>query len=134
MNAKTQTVETVIQRIARLQIATPKEKRIESLTLAHGAQVTDELFTEIATANLVKRESETIVLPAHRYENLSRGRGWARQGNGDKAVWGVRVNGGYEVGPGRWNVGATDGFRRKDSVVWTVKHVTVEGQTWTIAN
>jgi hypothetical protein len=60
-------------------------------------------------------DSAEIVLPAHRYEGLSRGRGWARKGNGATVQWGDRVGGGYKVGPGRWVVGATDGFNRKDS-------------------
>lgn len=133
MNTGT-TTETTAERLNRLQITPATEKRMESITLAHAAGVTDEVFREIATAMRVKRNSETVVLPPHRYESLSRGRGWARLGKGARVTWGERVDDGYEVGPGRWEVGATDGFTRKDSVAWTVKHLLVGGETWTIAN
>ena len=76
----------------------------------------------------------TIVLPHHKYEHLSRGRGWARGGQGANVVWGEKVDDGYRVGPGRWSVGSTDGFSRKGSVVWHVAHVKVGPQTWTIAD
>lgn len=133
MNTETAT-ETTADRLNRLQVTPATEKRVESLTVANAAGVTDEVFREIATALRVKRDSESIVLPPHRYENLSRGRGWARLGKGARVTWGERVDGGYEVGPGCWDVGASDGFSRKDSATWTVKHVTVGGATWTIAN
>ena len=125
--------ETVTDRLTRLAIKTPSDKRMESLALATGL-VDDATFAKIAGAVRVKRNSDTIVLPAHRYENLSRGRGWARQGKGDKAVFADRVDGGYECGAGRWSVGATDGFSRKDATEWTVSNVQVGEQTWTIAN
>lgn len=125
--------ESVTDRIARLSISAPSEKRLESLALA-TAHVDDAVFTKLASAVRLKRNSETIVLPAHRYENLSRGRGWARQGKGDKAVFADRVEGGYECGKGRWSVGATDGFSRKDATEWNVSHVQVGEQTWTVAD
>jgi len=75
----------------------------------------------------------TIRLPAHRYEGLSRGRGWARKGRGDSVEWGEKASGGYRVGPGEWDVGATDGFSRKGSVHYVVSHVQVGPETWTIA-
>lgn len=76
----------------------------------------------------------TIVLPAHRLENLSRGRGWVRKGKGNSADWGERVDGGYRVGPGRWTVGGNDGFHRKGEDMWEVKHLTVGPYTWTVAS
>jgi hypothetical protein len=79
-------------------------------------------------------DSETIVLPAHRFEGLSRGRGWARKGRGADVKWGTRVEGGYAVAPGLWSVGATDGFSRKRSNEWKVEHITIGAETWTIAN
>jgi hypothetical protein len=107
-------------------------ERLESLTLAI------ELGADAATLELLRDATrvsrrDTIVLPALRYESLSRGRGWARQGRGSKVTWGERVSRGYEVGPGSWTVGATDGFSRKDACDWTVKHVTVGTAIWTVA-
>jgi hypothetical protein len=93
----------------------------------------DTTLTTLRDAVRVSRKS-TIVLPANRLEGLSRGRGWARKGKGASAVWGERVDGGYEVGPGRWNVGASDGFTRKKSNDWQVKNIAVGGETWTIAD
>jgi hypothetical protein len=130
---KMNTNETVTDRITRLAIETPSDKRMESLALATGL-VDDATFAKIAGSVRVRRNSKTIVLPSHPYENLSRGRGWARQGRGDRAVFADRVDGGYECGEGRWSVGATDGFSRKGSTEWTVSHVKVGEQTWTIAN
>lgn len=75
----------------------------------------------------------TVELPAGKYEHLSRGRGWARKGRGDRVEWGDRVRDGYRVGPGRWTVGSTDGFARKSSTDWDVEHVQVGTQTWTLA-
>lgn len=80
-------------------------------------------------------KGETIVLPPSRLEGLSRGRGWARLGKGTNVQWGERVDGGYRVGPGKWSVGGTDGFKRKEAIPWTVKHVTVApGIVWTVAD
>lgn len=75
--------------------------------------------------------AEGIVLPAGKFEHLSRGKGWCRQGTGSFATWGERVDGGYRVAKiGKWTVGSTDGFSRKDSVTWTVSKI---GDFW-IAN
>jgi len=126
--------ETDAARIERLNLAGFSEKRLESLTRAHAAGVSDEVFMQLAKALRLARNSETIELPAHRYEGLSRGRGWARKGKGDNAEWGERTDGGYRVGAGKWSVGATDGFNRKGALDWEVKHVQVGEQTWTIAN
>lgn len=129
----TDTTETVAARIERLVPgATPTEKRLESLTIAHPL-VDDATFAALVTAMNVARK-DTVTLPVQRFENLSRGRGWARKGRGDSAVWGERTEKGYRVGPGRWTVGGQDGFSRKGEVAWTVKHVTIGTETWTIAN
>ena len=125
--------ETVTDRLTRLAIRPTSDKRMESLALATGL-VDDATFAKIAGSVRVRRNSETIVLPPHRYETLSRGRGWARQGKGDEAVFAERVEGGYVCGKGRWSVGATDGFRRKGANEWTVSNVQVGEKTWTIAN
>jgi hypothetical protein len=78
--------------------------------------------------------AHTILVPANRLENLSRGKGWARKGRGDRAEWGERADGGYRVGPGKWTVGGNDGFDRKREDVWDVEHVQVGAETWTIAS
>jgi hypothetical protein len=127
--------ETVEARITRLGLGTVAEYsagRLDSLNIANRL-VDDFLFGVLARVTRLSR-LETICLPAHRYEGLSRGRGWARQGKGDSVVWGERVEGrGYRCGPGKWVVGATDGFRRKDSATWDVTHVLVGTEKWTMA-
>ena len=67
--------------------------RRQSLRLASEAGVDMATLTRIAAALRVERKA-TIVIPMQRYEMLSRGKGWARKGRGDKAVWGERVEGG----------------------------------------
>lgn len=107
--------------------------RRESLAIAMEAGADAATLATLATALRCSRKS-TIVLPAHRYEHLSRGRGWARKGTGNNAQWGERVANGYRVGPGRWVVGATDGFQRKASDAWVVTAVQVGGEVWTVAS
>lgn len=124
--------ETVTERIARLALTDISTARLESLTAAHP-HVDDKTFARISNALRV-RQRETIVLPAQRFENLSRGKGWCRKGRGANAEWGERTDKGYEVGPGKWTVGGNDGFKRKGEDVWTVEHVQVGTDTWTIAN
>lgn len=128
-----ETIQDTADRIARLGLTEISESRMRSLVLAHESGVDDETFGALGRAVRLARQA-SIVLPAHRFESLSRGRGWARQGRGDGATWGERVDGGYRVGTGRWSVGATDGFQRKNSTIWDVEHITVGDQTWTIAN
>jgi len=109
------------------------EKRRESLQIAIDLGADQKTLEQLRDAARIYR-ADYIVLPAHRYEGLSRGRGWARKGRGDSAVWGERTDDGYKVGPGRWTVGATDGFSRKATNDWTVKNIKVGDQIWTIAN
>lgn len=128
-----ETTETVAERIARLQLTGLSEGRLESLALAHPL-VTDEIFTLLANSLRVRRRA-TMILPAHRLEGMSRGRGWARKGHGDRAVWGEREDGGYRVSePGRWIVGGHDGFSRSGENSWDVRHVTVGTETWSVAS
>lgn len=127
------TPETVEARIARLGITEISEKRLASLAKAHGVGVSDETFRVLGEALRVS-ERDAVLIPCHRFENLSRGRGWARKGSGDNAEWGEREKGGYRVGPGRWTVGGSDGFSRKGSDSWTVEHVQVGAETWTVAS
>lgn len=127
-----QSVESVTARISRLSLTDISEARLESLTIAH-LRVEDATFTRLSNALRVNRGT-TIILPAHRYEGLSRGKGWCRRGRGDSASWGERVEGGYRVEPGRWTVGGSDGFSRKGQDEWTVEHVQVGDEVWTVAN
>ena len=110
------------------------DERQESLARAIELGASEAILVKLRDARRLAR-SVTITLPSHRYEQLSRGRGWARKGKGSSAEWGERTNGGgYRVGPGRWTVGANDGFNRKAEVPWIVKHVTVGSEIWTIAD
>lgn len=124
--------ETVADRIARLGLTEIGEKRMESLTIAHQL-VRDDVFAQIGKALRVAR-APTIVLPRHHYENLSRGKGWCRNGRGASAQWGEREDNGYRVGPGKWTICGNDGFTREKRVEWDVKHVRVGDATWTVAN
>ena len=136
MNIDDMLAHTAVEtRMARLGITNTdaSARRLKLLTLAH-VLVDDALFTELVRARRLSPK-DTITLPPHRFEGLSRGRGWARKGRGENAVWGERKNtGGYRVGPGKWSVGATDGFTRKGSDEWVVKHVTVGTEIWTVAS
>lgn len=114
-------------------IAAASEDRREFLRLALELGADHKTICLLAEATRVARKT-TIVLPSGKYEHLSRGRGWARLGKGISAQWGERVKNGYEVGPGRWSVGSTDGFKRKSAVVWDVKNIQVGPETWTIAS
>jgi hypothetical protein len=109
------------------------DSRKDSLEKALDLGADEETLTALRDAIRLSRRP-TIVLPAHRFESLSRGRGWARKGRGSDVSWGDREDGGYRVGPGRWAVGATDGFSRKASVDWQVKNVQIGQETWTIAS
>lgn len=124
--------ETVADRIARLALTEISASRLETLTLAHPL-VDDATFARLGNAMRVARR-DTIILPAHRYESLSRGRGWARKGRGHSAQWGERTDKGYRVGPGRWTVGGSDGYSRKGEDTWTVEHVSVGSETWAVAS
>jgi hypothetical protein len=109
------------------------EGRKRSITLAVEACSSLEILQALCDATRLARAA-TVDLPAHRYEGLARGRGWARKGRGGSAEWGERVDGGYRVGPGRWIVGGSDGFARRGETEWVVRHVTVGAETWTIAS
>lgn len=109
------------------------EARKESLSDARALGAPIAVLVVLAEATRV-RQSPKMRLPAHRFEGLSRGKGWARMGRGDSAQWGERhEDGGYEVGPGKWTVGGNDGFSRKGETKWVVKHIAVGDKTWTIA-
>ena len=106
------------------------DARVTTLIRVAG-DFTPAQFKKIAEANRVSTNS-TITLPAGRYENLSRGKGWCRLGSGSSAEWATKTDSGYWSvdTPGKWTVGSTDGFKRKDQTPWTVAKV---GDVW-IAN
>lgn len=112
---------------------TVSDQRRESLAIALGLGADDATLARLRDATRLARRP-TIILPPGRYEHCSRGRGWARMGRGSDVTWGERVDTGYQVGPGRWTVGSTDGFSRKKDVVWDVEHIAVGDQTWTVAS
>jgi hypothetical protein len=76
------------------------DRRVATLRKAIEAGASPEVLVTLRDVARVASGSETIVLPAHRYEGLSRGRGWARMGRGTGVTWGERVDGGYRVGRG----------------------------------
>lgn len=107
--------------------------RRETLVKAIELGATMPTLRKIRDAIRVAR-GNTIILPMHHLETLSRGRGWARKGRGNDVTWGERVDGGYQVGPGNWTIGGNDGFTRKKEVKWSVENVKVGEETWTIAS
>jgi len=109
------------------------EEDAENVRAAAALGATEAVLVQIRDAQRIAR-GPTIVLPKGRFEHLSRGRGRARKGRGDRVQWGERTRDGYVVGPGVWVVGSNDGFNRKSEVEWTVKHVQVGAETWTIAD
>jgi hypothetical protein len=129
---KLHTIETLTARYTAGN-TTPNPARIERLARALELGAWDSALEKLCDAARTSDEP-TIVLPAHRFEGLSRGKGWARKGSRNSAEWGERVKGGYRVGPGHWLVGGNDGFSRKGEDTWDVEHVTVGSETWTIAS
>lgn len=127
------TLEEILAYYAETNADPIHEGRAKSLARAVELGADDATLKVLCDAMRVNR-APTIVLPAHRYEGLSRGRGWARKGRGDSAEWGERTDKGYRVGPGTWTVGGNDGFSRKGETRWTVKHVAVGAETWTVAS
>jgi hypothetical protein len=107
--------------------------RKSSLERAIALGASDGVLAELRDATRVA-QNRTILLPLNRLERLSRGKGWARSGRGDTAQWGDREADGYRVGPGFWIVFGTDGFSRKRREEWTVNHVQVGPEVWTIAS
>lgn len=126
-------LEKLIARITDGSSVKVSPVRVTRLTRAIALGASDKILEAIADAGRTS-DTDTIVLPCHRFENLSRGKGWARKGSKNNAEWGERASGGYRVGPGTWTVGGNDGFSRKGEDKWVVKHVTVGTETWTIAS
>jgi hypothetical protein len=111
-------VRSLMQVISTDQIS---DARCRALMLAASRGATPLDLKAIAEAIRVST-GDGITVPFHRYETLSRGRGWARLGRGKNAVWGERVDDGYRLRvEGRWVVGGHDGFDRRGETVWDVR-------------
>jgi hypothetical protein len=117
--------DIAVDAMAAALSTTVGDHRRASLRIALIAGADVDVLREIACASRVARHM-TIALPAGRYAHLSRGRNWQRRSDG------VFVDG--EVGAGRWTVGSTDGFNRKDRTEWKVKNIQVGDQPWTVAS
>jgi hypothetical protein len=125
--------ETAMARADRLGATVP-ESISEAVATAHEVGISDDDFIALCLARRFARKT-TVVLPQGHLEGLSRGKGWCRKGKGDSAEWGEREGAkGYRVGPGDWVVGHSDGFSRKRQDRWRVRHITVGGETWTVAD
>ena len=106
--------------------------RTESVRIAIQNGADRGTIEAIRDATLVARRA-TIVIPT-RYLLLSRGRGWARQGRGPEAIWGKQDGFGFRVGAGEWTVFSSDGFSRDVKVEWSVRHINVGTETWSLAD
>lgn len=103
---------------------TVSDARAKALTKAATAGATDAQLATLASAAMVNTSGK-IILPAHRYESCSRGRGWCRSADGTFANE-RSEKGGYVVcEAGKWTVGATDGFSREARDVFAVRVMTV---------
>lgn len=75
---------------------------------------------KLATASRVG-STDGITLPEGRFAGLSRGKGWCRLGSGPSAQWIDAEDGMHWITePGRYTVGSSDGFARKEQTPWTV--------------
>lgn len=102
----------------------PKSRADAAITAAANGATPSQL-KKIIEANRTSMQDRGIVVPVGRFENLSRGKGWCRQGKGNSAVWADRDDkGGFVLSsPGNWTVGSNDGFSRKDTVEWSVEKI-----------
>jgi len=107
--------------------------RRESLAVAISLGADATTLATLADAVRVSRK-ETVLIPQGRFARLSRGKGWCRSGKGAGASWAELEGNEYRVGPGKYVVGSNDGFTRKEQTDWTVSHVQVGTQTWTVAS
>ena len=129
-NATTEQTDRLTQILAGLTVS---DARRATLVRAIEIGADDAAILTLARAKRTSKHP-TIILPLGRYEHCARGKGWARRGRGDAAQWGERTSDGYRVGPGRWTVGSSDGFARKDESAWHVEAVQVGAEIWTVAS
>ena len=129
-------IDEIRSRAVAIAAAMTPEKvspmRAGRLIFAASSGLRSAEVKKIAEANRTSaKDANGIVLPAGRFQNLSRGKGWCRLGSGNSVRWADRTDGGYLADTaGNWTVGSSDGFSRKDSVSWKVEQV---GPFW-IAN
>jgi hypothetical protein len=135
--AATVAIEGIRARAIQIAVAITSETitplRAGRLIFCAAAGLSPSDIKKIAEANRTSAlDAIGIILPAGRLENLSRGKGWCRLGSGSNVTWADRAEcGGYMVStPGKWTVGSTDGFSRKDQTSWDVRKI---GPFW-IAN
>jgi hypothetical protein len=71
---------------------------------------------------------DKIKLPQGRFGHTSRGKSW------------IKVSGGrdnfldsYTVGAGKYTVGSSDGYTRKEKIEWKVENIQVGNEVWTVA-
>lgn len=107
--------------------------RRERLAEAIRLGASEAVLVTLRDANRTSTTT-TITLPEGRYSHCSRAKGWCRKGRGTSAEWGERVDGGYRVGPGKWLVCSSDGFRREERLEWLVREVQVGTATWLVAD
>lgn len=128
--------EALADRLLRLELTPEKGYRENNTDMKRLEEanrfVNDKDFCRLACATVISEES-TIILPPGRYDHCSRAKCWARQGKGPNAVWGDKVKNGYEVGPGKWTVGSSDGFKRSEQKNWEVHVIKVGSDTWLAA-
>lgn len=129
-NATTEQTDRLTQILAGLTVS---DARRATLVRAIEIGADDAAILVLAKAKRTSKHP-TIILPLGRYEHCARGKGWARRGRGDAAQWGERTSDGYRVGPGKWTVGSSDGFARKDESAWHVEAVQVGAEIWTVAS
>lgn len=115
-------------RLAPYNVSAQRRKSLER-AVELGAD--DETLALLAGASRLQRRDHLRV--ETRYGGLSRGRAWGRQGRGDNVRWAAKDGGVVLLTPGKWTVGSSDGYRRKESPEdWDVRHVRVGDETWTI--
>jgi hypothetical protein len=104
------------------------DTRRASLEIAVELGADDATIEKLAQAPMLARGERLAVKT--RFGDMSRGKCWGRNGDG---TWADKEGGTVYLTPGEWKVGSDDGFRRKESAVsWSVEHVTVGTQIWTV--
>jgi hypothetical protein len=115
---------------------TVKDRRREFLLRAMELGATDDAIRTLAKSKKIFARPNGNLSPL-RYESLSRGRGWCRLGKGDNVVWAQKGDDGRYIidMEGRWSLGATDGFSRKETEEWVAKRVKINSTvSWMTLN
>lgn len=108
------------------------DNRKESLQIAMRLGADEKTCRQLAGAERLRRVGGHIKIET-RYGGLSRGKPWARDSS--DSMWAEKEGGAVLLTPGKWKVGSSDGFSRKESPsVWVVEEIKVGEETWLIAN